>query len=65
MKKKPETTLLKIKIPQELKEDFKVLCHVKDSTMTDAVIQLLKEACQQRHEDITEIKERRDKKYQT
>lgn len=61
MEKNPETTILKIKIPQQLKDDFRTLCHIQDCTMTTAVIELLNNACQQRMEDISEIKARRQK----
>lgn len=45
MKKNPDkqNALLKLTIPQGLKDDFKILCQIIDCTMTHAVIQLLEE----------------------
>lgn len=48
--------LLKITIPQQLKEDIKILAHIKGITMTKLITQTLENVRQKAHPEIEEIR---------
>ncbi|WP_373478434.1 hypothetical protein [Geminocystis sp.] len=56
---KQELQLLKLKVPQNLKEELKILSVLKGLTMSETVRQLITDTCQKYHSEIEEIRERK------
>lgn len=56
---KKQLQLLKVKVPQILKEELKTLSYLKGLTMSETLRQLITDACQKYHSEIEEIRERK------